>query len=550
MMKSQTFAVAVVLLFCLASVFAQNKSVSSDATRGVKLAENDPHTSHGKRIVVAIGIDHYDYWPILRTAVNDATEFSRLLTSEFGFVELRPPLTENEATRDAIISLVEDQLPTTVEDEDDLVLFFSGHGTTLESKVGQVTNRVGYIVPVAAHATGPQERPSEYIDIDELLRSISRLRARHILVILDSCHSGLALGTGVAIARGDTKFQAAMERKVSRKVIASAQEDQTADDGGPVSGHSLFTGSLIEGLRSGKADWDGAGFVTSSELGLYTQRQVSKIASDRQTPVFGSFYLDDSGELVLPLKGDFQSLVSQANAALASGEFKKFDSLTAKAAELRPEAPESIYLQYRSDLLNLNILDAQKRIEALQGLDREGKLVPGVIPLSAADIETILAALQLWGPILAIPPGHFPIEPNLVYVQTGGVSNPIHVEPIGDTDGYPVKQGELFKFWFTNTLPTIVHVYGILIDSDGRITKLQLFFDVTSSSGLSPNQKHDTVTLRAPSRIDEIHLVASSKDLREWLDVYPSGKIGGFADMPPPLVQSISHTVLRINKAN
>jgi hypothetical protein len=38
---------------------------------------------------------------------------------------------------------------------------------------------------------------------------------------------------------------------VSRKAITSARRDQLARDGGPVAGHSLFAGVLIDGLN-----WD------------------------------------------------------------------------------------------------------------------------------------------------------------------------------------------------------------------------------------------------------------------------------------------------------
>jgi tetratricopeptide (TPR) repeat protein len=74
-----------------------------------------------------------------------------------------------------------------------------------------------------------------------------------------------------------------------------------ASDKGPLAGHSLFTGALIDGVESGSADLDGDGIITSSELGLYLQQQVGRATASAQTPDYGSFYLDDRGEMLLPL---------------------------------------------------------------------------------------------------------------------------------------------------------------------------------------------------------------------------------------------------------
>ena len=125
--------------------------------------------------------------------------------------------------------------------------------------------------------------------MEELLRTISSLPAAHILVILDSCHSGMALGNKFSTSRDDTRFQRDMLVKVSRKVIASAQGDQLAADSGPLPNHSLFTGLMIQGLTDGKADSYGEGFVTSSQLGAYAQHEVGVAAGSKQTPLFGAF---------------------------------------------------------------------------------------------------------------------------------------------------------------------------------------------------------------------------------------------------------------------
>ena len=58
---------------------------------------------------------------------------------------------------------------------------------------------------------------------------------------------------------------------------------------------------MIQGLTTGKADAYGKGFVTSSQLGAYAQHEVGVAEGSKQTPLFGSFDLDEGGELIIHL---------------------------------------------------------------------------------------------------------------------------------------------------------------------------------------------------------------------------------------------------------
>ena len=289
------------LLLAVGAMAQQPAPPAAPVQRGFQTLPADTQSAHGHHYVVVIGIDHYQNWPVLGTAVSDATGFAKLLTGQFGFEYAVEPLTEQAATRDNINSLIDDDLRNRLKPEDDLVIFFAGHGTTRNDKVGDETQSVGFLVPFEARAPSINEKWSDYINIEEFLRKISSLPSEHILVILDSCHSGMALGSKFTTSRADTRFQQDMLRKVSRKVITSAQGDQLAADSGPLSGHSLFTGLMMQGLMSGKADSFGQGFITSTQLGAYTQHEVGVQEGSKQTPLFGGFDLDGGGELIIPL---------------------------------------------------------------------------------------------------------------------------------------------------------------------------------------------------------------------------------------------------------
>jgi uncharacterized caspase-like protein len=291
----------------------------------LEAVESEP-VKQGRSLVVTIGINEYVHWQKLNNAVQDAIGLQQTLIDKLGFSAPIPPLLDEAATKAAIASLIEDRLREELQEDDNLVLFFSGHGHTRVDKVGGET---GFIVPVEAR--GPKEYWSDYIPIDPLLQSISRLTARHILVILDSCHSGFALGEAMKIYKSANRYKRDLSNRISRKVITSARREQLALDSGPIPGHSLFTGTLIDGLNWATADLDGNGLITSSELGLFVQQQVAQASKSAQTPDFGSFYFDDRGEMVINLQTqkfvdsiDYRLLENYLN----SGRWKEADQLT------------------------------------------------------------------------------------------------------------------------------------------------------------------------------------------------------------------------------
>lgn len=279
--------------------------MGGDDTRNLTLLpDSDAGPVHrGRHIVAVIGIDAYACWRKLNNAVSDAKGVQRMFTEGLGFRELVPPLFDAEATQQAITSRLLDELAPQLEPDDSLVVFFAGHGHTEAIQLGAKKVKTGYLIPVEGRL--PQERKfSAYIELDSFLKNLAKLPARHVLLILDACYSGFALGSSVEVLRSYERYTDDLGRRLSRRVITSAMEDQPALDTGPIPGHSLFTGTLIEGIGGGRADAETKGFVTSSELALYLQKTVGSASDSRQTPDFGSFALDDRGELVLALRGE------------------------------------------------------------------------------------------------------------------------------------------------------------------------------------------------------------------------------------------------------
>jgi hypothetical protein len=278
-------------------------------------AAHHPEITEGRKVVAAIGIDRYTAWPRLDNAVRDArgtlAAFQRL-----GFEPIVEPLLDGAATAAAIRRLVNDDLAT-LGSSDSLVVFFAGHGHTQTRTLQTGPVRTGYLIPFDGGAT--EDQSASWLEIEAWLRDVSRIPARHILVILDACKSGIALDSldrfrGSGSSGGE---RSALRRRQSRHVITSALSDQRASDSGPIAGHSLFTGWLIEAITGGLAR-GGLREVTGSEIGHYLQRQVAAATDGDQTPDIGAFHRNDRGELVLRLADASPTEPGDAAPAIAS----------------------------------------------------------------------------------------------------------------------------------------------------------------------------------------------------------------------------------------
>jgi uncharacterized caspase-like protein len=200
-----------------------------------------------------------------------------------------------------------DKLRTQVGRNDRVVFFFAGHGTTWSSIQDAETIKYGYIIPHDAEAG----LYSQYIDMDELRRACGMIPAKHILVILDCCFSGVAALTSRAAPRTGTELdydaylREATERS-ARQILTAGASDEFAADSGLCPGHSAFTAVLLEGLE-GDADQNKDNLITASELGSYIKQRVSReTARDGakgQMPFFNYIAGSREGEFIFITPG-------------------------------------------------------------------------------------------------------------------------------------------------------------------------------------------------------------------------------------------------------
>jgi hypothetical protein len=207
-----------------------------------------------------VGIDNYSSVAKLNNAVRDAHAVRDVLLEYYEFDKSRlTELYNEQATRQNIMQALR-KMASELKDEDNVILYFSGHGhydTVLDE---------GYWVPVGAS----YDIIDDYISYSFIQKVVKAAQARHILLIVDSCYSGAVL------VRERDAVKDRLERDPSRWLIASGRNEVVPD--GRVGEHSPFAEELIYLLKN------------YNQSSLSTMQLVDRLTSNviynsRQTPI-------------------------------------------------------------------------------------------------------------------------------------------------------------------------------------------------------------------------------------------------------------------------
>jgi len=260
--------------------------------RGVKAVQDQGFSPWGDYYALLIGINQYQEWPHLRTAVNDAKGLREILVQRYGFADEKTILLiDGEATRGKIINDLR-ALASNLKDDDNLLVYFAGHGQ-LDDLTGD-----GYWIPVE----GKQKDPALWIahsSIKNILCS-ERVRAKNIILMADSCYSGILLRGGPSLLsiedRNYRERLAQLSSKRSRQVITSGGLEPVVDGGRD--GHSLFAYYLMRALEENQRE------VIDLENLFHSKvwKPVTEIGGQRPSVGRLKTPMDEDGQFVLELK--------------------------------------------------------------------------------------------------------------------------------------------------------------------------------------------------------------------------------------------------------
>ena len=240
---------------------------------------------YGKSFAIVVGINEYEKWSALEFGIADAEAVKARLERE-GFDDITVIL-GREATQRRILTALYDYLPKNVQRDDRVVFYFAGHGQTHELPGG---GKEGYIIPVDA---GVDDFTSTAISMEQIRGLSSRIAAKHIIYIMDSCYSGLGFSRGMITVspelEGYLRKMASM--RAVQIVTAGGKGEQVQEKGG----HGLFTAYFLEAL-DGEGDLNRDNVVTGTELGAFLRPAVSNASNQAQTPLYGR--LEGEGEFL------------------------------------------------------------------------------------------------------------------------------------------------------------------------------------------------------------------------------------------------------------
>ena len=199
---------------------------TAQAAQGVKF---------GRYHALIIGVQHYTSYDPLKTPISDAKALAEVLEERYGF----HTTTLLDADFSSIVGGIV-QLSTQIGPEDNVLIYFAGHGVLNAAQRG-------FWLPLDAQRS---ER-SPALPTETLAEFLAMFKARSVLVIADSCF-GSALSQSVGAYTGGPAEYAPgiprgfLERK-ARYVLSSGGLSPVLDQGGD--GHSVFAAALLRVLK-------------------------------------------------------------------------------------------------------------------------------------------------------------------------------------------------------------------------------------------------------------------------------------------------------------
>ena len=210
------------------------------ATGGVERWVNDVNL--GRFYALLIANSDYQELENLRTPINDVQRAREILEDKYGFEVFVVENGDNIAIMKAINDIDE-----VLGETDNLLLFFAGRGTRLE--VGE--NEIGYWLP--SNAERPP-RDTYWVPNEFVTGHLSRLKARHILVVADSCYAGLLSTEPSYLLIGDkipdysnVEFMRFKNAKRARLLLSSGGDSPVLSARGD--GHSVFARAFLDELE-------------------------------------------------------------------------------------------------------------------------------------------------------------------------------------------------------------------------------------------------------------------------------------------------------------
>ena len=218
---------------------------------------------------LVIGINNYRNLPKLRTAVADAEAIGEVLKTRYGF----SVTTLIDPTREDIFEKL-DGLRAQLKFTDNLLIYYAGHGW-----LDQAGNE-GYWQPANARA----DQQAGWVSNASITTNLRAIKAKHVMVMADSCYSGKLVRGSKAQTRGielasinaeASSYLQKMARRKTRVAMTSGNLEPVQDGDNK---HSPFARAILQALNENERVIDG--------IRLFNAILQPVVANTDQTPQY------------------------------------------------------------------------------------------------------------------------------------------------------------------------------------------------------------------------------------------------------------------------
>ena len=215
-----------------------------------------------KYYAIIIGVSDYDDPDIndLAEPINDAQKLYDILTTDYTFEAENVSFLKNPTKGDIIGTL--HNLRRTVKEDDNLLIFYAGHGYW-DEEMG-----VGYWLPSDAE----KDNPVNWLPNTDLTNYIGVIPAKHTLLIADACFSGSIFQSSRAF--DNTKEVEQIYELDSRKAITSGTLKEVPDQ-------SVFLKHFLLNLENNKQK-----YLTAQKL--FTNMKEDIMNNSDNVPQYGT----------------------------------------------------------------------------------------------------------------------------------------------------------------------------------------------------------------------------------------------------------------------
>lgn len=254
--------------------------------------------------LLAVGVANYGGGMDLEYSAKDARDLAAALAASKRFAKVQAvTLTDAEATREAILGAR--ALLATSEVDDEVVIFFAGHGLR--------DGDAYYFGTADVEFAKPSSRGLRFEEIEDLLDGVP---ARHRLVLIDTCFSGeleeapqlaqgqaLEGGVRVRAVRGVKAVRSEARPALSTERLRDLFTDLRRGSGATVIAaagggefaletkelrNGVFTAAILQGAKAAEgrpaADRNGDGRVSAGELRDHVVKVVREATRGLQNP--------------------------------------------------------------------------------------------------------------------------------------------------------------------------------------------------------------------------------------------------------------------------